>query len=268
MSDERVAVNLGEICPCLGIADDPAVRCLGASALHRCYADEKPRLVGLRYQVDFCLSGEYESCPRWESPENDAPDVDGVSFLSGLDGQAVRRTLLAAARHLGSVLVGLAWMALAVWAMILLAPLLTATNPGARAGSLQQPTDLSADAGRPPVAVATQPPMTLRVQATPEAAAGEAARQAEQAPEAAPASSRDSGRAPTPAAEPTAVPKVESAPAPQGKTHVVQSKDTLWSLARAHGVTVDDIMKANGISNRDYIRTGQTIIIPQPERAP
>lgn len=41
--------------------------------------------------------------------------------------------------------------------------------------------------------------------------------------------------------------------------HVVQSGDTLWGIAKANGVTVDDLVRWNNISNPDVIQVGQEI---------
>jgi LysM repeat protein len=43
--------------------------------------------------------------------------------------------------------------------------------------------------------------------------------------------------------------------------HVVQPGDTLFSLARRYGVTVDEIVRANQIAG-DSIFVGQQLIIP------
>ena len=45
-------------------------------------------------------------------------------------------------------------------------------------------------------------------------------------------------------------------------TDIVQSGDTLFSIAQRFGVTVDDIMRANGLTDRDIVRVGQVLIIP------
>ncbi len=59
---------------------------------------------------------------------------------------------------------------------------------------------------------------------------------------------------------PTAPPTVA---APQPTVYVVRPGDTLYSISRRYGTTVDAIMAANGLSNFD-IRVGQQLIIPTP----
>lgn len=55
-----------------------------------------------------------------------------------------------------------------------------------------------------------------------------------------------------------------SQPTPGGYTeYVVQPGDTLYSIARRYGVTVDAIARLNGILNPWFVRAGQTLLIPQ-----
>ncbi len=44
--------------------------------------------------------------------------------------------------------------------------------------------------------------------------------------------------------------------------HVVQSGDMLWKIAHMYGVTVNAILLANNLSDLDYLRIGQKLIIP------
>ncbi len=45
------------------------------------------------------------------------------------------------------------------------------------------------------------------------------------------------------------------------RSHVVQPGDTLWDIARAHGVSVDELSRWNGMAPRDTLRPGQTLVI-------
>jgi LysM repeat protein len=47
-----------------------------------------------------------------------------------------------------------------------------------------------------------------------------------------------------------------------GANYTVQKGDTLYSIARRHGTTVNAIMAANGMTNPDHIRSGQTLRMP------
>lgn len=46
--------------------------------------------------------------------------------------------------------------------------------------------------------------------------------------------------------------------------HVVQPGDTVWDLAKRHGVSVSAIATANGLSDPSYIRIGARLTIPSP----
>jgi LysM repeat protein len=48
----------------------------------------------------------------------------------------------------------------------------------------------------------------------------------------------------------------------QARTHVVQRGDTLYSIARRYSTSVQAIMSANGLSNRNFIWVGQRLTIP------
>lgn len=51
-------------------------------------------------------------------------------------------------------------------------------------------------------------------------------------------------------------------PAPTGETYTVQPGDTLFKIARQFGVTVDALVAANNLPNRNLIRVGQVLQIP------
>ncbi len=74
---------------------------------------------------------------------------------------------------------------------------------------------------------------------------------------------------PVPTAVPTAQPT--AVPTPGGFTYCVQWGDTLYSIARRFGVTIDAIVAANGLANPNQIRAGQILIIPgvpEPDHGP
>lgn len=48
-------------------------------------------------------------------------------------------------------------------------------------------------------------------------------------------------------------------------THVVQPGDTLFEIAQRYGVTVNDLVQANGIDDPRTLRVGQVLIIPRPD---
>jgi LysM repeat protein len=55
---------------------------------------------------------------------------------------------------------------------------------------------------------------------------------------------------------------VASTPAPAARTYTVQPGDTLAKIAVRFGVTVQDLVKANDLTNPDTIRVGQVLRIP------
>jgi len=50
--------------------------------------------------------------------------------------------------------------------------------------------------------------------------------------------------------------------AAQGRTHVVQPGENLYRIALKYGVTVDDLMRVNGLVDPRQLRVGQVLIIP------
>lgn len=52
-----------------------------------------------------------------------------------------------------------------------------------------------------------------------------------------------------------------AAPLAPQRTHTVAAGDTLWQLARRHGVTVDELARWNGISSRAPLRVGQRLVV-------
>jgi membrane-bound lytic murein transglycosylase D len=54
----------------------------------------------------------------------------------------------------------------------------------------------------------------------------------------------------------------ERAPRNTSDKHIVRRGDTLWSIARSHGVTMESIVSSNGLSNDDTLAVGQVLSIP------
>jgi len=68
----------------------------------------------------------------------------------------------------------------------------------------------------------------------------------------------------SPEAESTAAPVVEPPTNTDTTTYVVQTGDTLFTIAQQFDITVQDIVNANTLANPDRLDVGQTLIIPQP----
>jgi LysM repeat protein len=65
--------------------------------------------------------------------------------------------------------------------------------------------------------------------------------------------------------------KIRGTPGPApgaGVEYIVQAGDTLFSIARRYGTTVEAIQRANGIVNPWYIRVGQRLVISQGSASP
>jgi LysM repeat protein len=87
---------------------------------------------------------------------------------------------------------------------------------------------------------------------------------------------------PTPTAQPTATPQPTAVPTsttvptptntptptlvptPTVTIYVVQPGDVLGTIAKKYGTTVEAIVEANGITDPDFIRQGQELVIPAP----
>jgi LysM repeat protein len=69
---------------------------------------------------------------------------------------------------------------------------------------------------------------------------------------------------PTPKPAPAVKPKEVTKPvvAKKGGTHEVKPKETFYSIARRYGVSVDELMKVNGIKNANALRNGTKLKIP------
>ena len=76
------------------------------------------------------------------------------------------------------------------------------------------------------------------------------------------ASEPDPEPVPPVANEPASVP--EEPPAVQFVEHTIGQGETLWDIARAYGLTVDQVMEANSLSPEDErrLRVGRTLRIP------
>jgi murein DD-endopeptidase MepM/ murein hydrolase activator NlpD len=52
-------------------------------------------------------------------------------------------------------------------------------------------------------------------------------------------------------------------PAAENQTYVVRKNDTLSSIARSHGISMNQLLEANALSRSGHIRVGQRLKIPQ-----
>lgn len=59
-----------------------------------------------------------------------------------------------------------------------------------------------------------------------------------------------------------AIPVVEQALTPSGRTHTVQPGETLWGIAQQYDVDYTSLLRANAISDPDHITDGQVLVLP------
>jgi murein DD-endopeptidase MepM/ murein hydrolase activator NlpD len=55
--------------------------------------------------------------------------------------------------------------------------------------------------------------------------------------------------------------KVDESPAP-GVVHVVESGQTLWRIARAYGIELEELARANDVTDPSLIEAGQLLFVP------
>jgi LysM repeat protein len=60
-------------------------------------------------------------------------------------------------------------------------------------------------------------------------------------------------------------PTFTPSPTPTPVIHIVVSGDTLFGIALDYGVTVDGLLRMNGLEESDFLRIGQALIIPVDE---
>ena len=70
------------------------------------------------------------------------------------------------------------------------------------------------------------------------------------------------GLGPVAAAESPGTGRTPVTPAATSRTHTVKARETLASIARKHGVTVDALMTANPKLDPKHLQVGKTLIIP------
>ncbi|MFN8445512.1 MAG: hypothetical protein U0175_32275 [Caldilineaceae bacterium] len=87
-----------QVCPHLGLFDDPALVLTEPSDNHRCFARTRPSLPGFEHQETYCLRSEHVRCPYYKAQSeipNIAPSTSPFSepFRNELnsDGQNQRR---------------------------------------------------------------------------------------------------------------------------------------------------------------------------------
>lgn len=233
-------------CPYLGLASDPSIRCSFLTPSHRCFRWPTPHPVEEKQQDSYCLSPSYQDCPWFAS------SADSTSLRRGRS--ASRRTLLSLAVMAFAILMTLVFMR--PWPLSSLSA--SESQPASPTPGPAVPTSTGASSFGSP------PPASPAPGSTPRSGA------AGPSPAASPAEGRATitpvpSGATLPTSTPTRSPATPVATPPGTQSYVVKEGDNLYNLARSFGVTVEDLMKANGLTDRSYVRVGQRLVIPLRE---
>lgn len=240
MTTGNIEQASGQSCPCLGLAGDPDTKHNAPAPEHRCYVSSPVKEMTEDHQASFCLTGRYEECPVWLAAEDEIEQeaAEGVAP----DKRDARRQMEVTILRTALVAVGALSLLLVLFALIIFS---APRTEGATSGQMasQGTTGQATAPTTAPTAVLTPVPAGL------------------------------SGDLSTPTPEPEEVMPVKEPPAPSEaepasgavtRSYVVKQGDTLFSLARAHGVTVEAVLEANGMDDPNFIFSGQTLQIPDP----
>ena len=257
------------VCCYLGLASDASISRIVATSAHRCHRWATPQTVEEGHQTTYCLSGNYVNCPWFVRPGG------SHSSRRELHTPVSSRRRAAGAIALLSILL----LLFAVVRMFIL-PVFQGGDQVNIVGGLpaQAATAVSAapEATSPPVATAQPtlaPTATMSEIVVDATATPSEGRQANLPVVGQPTVATMAARISTPTPAPTrysgtATPiSIPQATPPAGsRIYEVQSGDTLYGLAINFGVTVEDIMRANGLTDRGSLSVGQKLVIPSALR--
>ena len=167
-------------CPKLGFADNPAAHFARPTAVHRCYASGSGQLVSTLEQREYCLSGQYATCPRLRSfPERVAVKALSSSQIAeppaDVAAPPVAGRRSRSDRLLPAVSIGLALLAVAAGFAAFVQPRLsqpvslltvTAAPTVQMQPTIQTQPTVQTPTGQTPPTVVTQP--TIQTQPTPQ----------------------------------------------------------------------------------------------------
>ncbi len=268
MDDRESVGDALNSCPYLGLASDPSLSCSFLTSSHRCFRWPTPQPVDYQQQRDYCLSDDFEECD-W--------------FVSTLEAPPERRRQSSSWVGYAGLLGVVAAAVLVVGVLVYFKPwafLLPATSESNRAAAVEAPT-VGPAAGATATTAPEPSSQPIALDASPTSLASPTAdlpRTAGAASTTAPAVVAPSLRATaTPAPRPPTATPVRSAttpaPTPSGasasaavRVYTVREGDSLYSLARTFGVTVQALMKANNLQETSILKVGQSLVIPPAGR--
>lgn len=233
---------MDRICPYLALADDGRTVVDGFDSEHRCHAMTPPASLERARQVQLCLTEAHVRCERFAAARTAwlaassglprvAPDVAFGRTRLTLDSDTAHRTVSGAStsRVSGRAL-AVGGVGAAVVVLFLLGKALGIL--GTLPGPTPSPTPLAST-----VASETAVPTPSSSQLSPSAV-------------------------PTASPTPVPTPAPTATPAPTQHIYIVQSGDTLTTIAAKFGTTAQAIAAANGIKVSDTLNIGQRLIIP------
>ena len=227
MTPPDAAIAGPEVCPYLGLFDDPRSRFTFPTPGHRCHAKANPAPIEPEYQSSYCLSTRYPECERFRSAKKAVRPGSDSPVAASLTAPVATATMVSAAADTGPSRnggAGWGWVLVRFVAALALLALAVAIGVGAFGKS---PANGVAPGGVASPSATATPALT-------------------------PAASLS----PTVSAAPT------NTPAPTPIIHVVAPGETLSSIALLYGVTVQAIQDANKIADPSRIKAGQQLIIP------
>jgi LysM repeat protein len=212
------------VCPQLAPLED-GIQQPRPSSQRRCIASGTACAVSVRRQMTSCLGPGYGNCPEYREVSPQQEDQDpSESSVGSWDGALAEGALVSL------------MIAMIVFVLFAMAP-----RPMPPASRANQPVATQTEKARE-TASTENPSPTAVVQLAAQPALPTA----------------------TPVA-PTRTPVSTQAPRPTivpDRTYVVMSGDTLFSIARSLGVTVESLAKANGLSDPRLLRAGQKLRVP------
>ncbi len=258
MTEELPASYQPVACPFIGIASDPATHFTFPDLSHRCGATRRQTPVEPAHQSRYCLTADHADCPRFRQPTGRAAGESVPAGQAGLGpgesvpaGKPPPSIAARASRLIGGLLV-LAVLAGAGLYVARIGGVYVAGIGRVPSGPAGVPGSLASASASPSPAATPQPSPSPAASAL-----------ASSVPPASPGATPAARRSPRVSASPTRPPAQAS---PTGRVvHVVRVGDTLTSLAQEYGVTIEAIVRANGLADANRIDVGQRLVIPAPQ---